>query len=450
MNPQNSFLQNIIVPFLLCMLLFTSYLIFKYNPEIMNQDSYLSVLTKSSDLIDKWVYKESVEPAGPPAEGSGTGSSSAVDRVNHNFVESVSPSFNPPPISSGKFTWQVANGQISMRDNSALHVYQTTGEHMWTFQLPKDQDFSPGSIAFTKGFYILTTLSGQIYGFDPKHGQIHWYRASSHKYFLAPKVVGDNLITFIEEKNGKTWGMEILSPLNGEVLSSIAGLEMPLAADPVIYDELVYFATQSGRLSAVALETGKPIWTTEGSSSFRNSPLMSGERIYVVNEDGLVLGFDRKSGKKVSELDLEASIESSFAHASGAPYVALADSQGALLAIDLKAAKRMWRYQLNMVPPDSAIRLIKLNPSSWSRLGVASAMGGWTVWTYCNASRLCLYDLKTGQLLHRIELKGKPLGTFQFSASPTQLFAPVERAGKRLLSGFEYPESSVDKSSPAQ
>ncbi|MCY3024209.1 MAG: PQQ-binding-like beta-propeller repeat protein [Planctomycetota bacterium] len=61
-----------------------------------------------------------------------------------------------------------------------------------------------------------------------------------------------------------------------------------------VLDNTVYFGTDKGRLYALDTERGRVRWvyTVEGGSRFVGPPLVNGRRVYVVNAEGAILGFD--------------------------------------------------------------------------------------------------------------------------------------------------------------
>ena len=74
--------------------------------------------------------------------------------------------------------------------------------------------------------------------------------------------------------------------------------EMP-AAGAVIFsaaalDNRIYFGTETGRLCAVDAERGFKCWDyqLENKKAFTGSPLINGRMVYIVTQDGRIIGFD--------------------------------------------------------------------------------------------------------------------------------------------------------------
>src|SRR6266487_679097 len=87
-------------------------------------------------------------------------------------------------------------------------------------------------------------------------------------------------------------------PLRVFSLLAFAGFLSMLNVDKILClagsDAIVGGATD-GRVQAFDKRTGRTLWAPEYSSPFSSQPLLSGDRLYLGAEDGMLLAVDQKS-----------------------------------------------------------------------------------------------------------------------------------------------------------
>ncbi|MCB0350777.1 MAG: PQQ-like beta-propeller repeat protein [Bdellovibrionales bacterium] len=444
MNPQRSFIQTLIVPFVIGMWIFSLYLVYKKNPEIMLQETLHHVLSgtnkqtdiramgysKSEDLFDN---EKSKKPS----------------TLSHKYIQTTDETFNNVDLKSSDLHWTTTKSFIIIKEKAKVTVTKLNGELLWTFSPPAELEFTPGRPAHLGSALFLTTKNGRIYSFDLNSGVLIWYIESTNKYFRSPLVHDEKLLLFIEEKINQKWALQILDAKTGENLNKHSQLELPLSGQPIAKDNHFYFATQNGLLRAITIEDGKSSWSTEASSSIRSGPSIINDRIYITNEDGLALGFDRKNGRKVNEVELGSSVQEPLKLVEGTNIVVTVDTNGYLIAADLKAAKRLWRYNLNTAGEQHPFDLYRLSTKSLLLLSFNSEVRGWTAWTACNSTRLCIFDVKSGRMLYRINLKGEPLAQPEFVGADENLIIPIKNEAGAQFVEFRVPETSPAAATPA-
>lgn len=419
------------------------YLVYKKNPEIMNTESLHSTLSGPQKQMDARALNATIR------DNQFTELANlAPSRLSHRYVSADTESFQKIELSSNSIQWTANDNFLLVKESAKVTVAKISGEILWTFSLPGENVFTPGHAPQLGSTLYLTTTSGRIYAFDVTSGQIIWYVQSPLKFFRSPLINKSELLLFAEQESNQYWTLQVLDAQTGAFKKTFSKLELPLSGKPIATGEFVYFATQSGQLSALNLDDGKIAWTTEASSSFHSSPSAIGERIYLTNEDGLALGFDRNNGKKISEIELGASIEEPLKRAEGTNIAITIDTSGNLMAADLSLGKRIWRYNLNMQGTKHHFGLYKLTNKALSQLNFNSTLFGWTVWTACNSTKLCIFDLKDGRLLHRIELRAEPLAQPEFVGADDLLLIPVKNGSGAKIIGFQIPADKTSVSAP--
>jgi hypothetical protein len=435
MNPQHSFIHKLVVPFLIGVLLLSARLVYRHNPEIMDTEPFYQMLVKNRETSESRVAPES-----HVAELLTAKAKVEPGHVSHRYVEAKEENFTPIQWTSNDLDWSATAEQIVAKDKSHVAVYNFKGEMAWSFTPPKGVSLSSGPAAVIGHALFVTSTDGRAYALNLINGQVIWYTANANtSYFHSPIASGKDLVLFIEEKANQLWSVALTNSETGELKNRFGHYELPLAGDPVALDGIIYFATQTGHLMGIQLATGESAWTSVGSSSFRSSPKVTADRIYLTNEDGLALIFDRKNGRKLSEVELDSPLSQAVVPVEGSTMAMTIDSNNNLLAMDLKGTKRLWRYKLNMTGDNNPFRLIRLTQQSFTQLNFASELRGWTAWTPCNSTRICIFDLKNGLLLHRIELKGKPVAQFEWVGENNTLIVPLERDGHVEFVAFDVP-----------
>lgn len=451
MNPQMSFGQMLVLPAIVAIIIFSGYLIFKNNPEIMSPDSYISVLSDSTDdneitvrtkLFDKR-YNEALSASKEQDH------SDKIQRVAHDFV--VDENFHRASLGDEKGDWQQVDNLLIGHSSHTLKIFNDSGDLKWSFIAPTNTTFTHGEwpIAGSGDSKVIyaATEQGAIYAFDVISGQVHWYTRTENKFIFSPFIYGQSLFLPTEVTGGQKWALTPISLKTLEIREAIGPYELPLAGQPLKSEAHYIFATQTGHLNAVDLETEKLKWTATGSSGFRSSPTELGDKIYVGNEDGLVVIYDKKNGKKLHEVELGSAIQTSVHVKDSAGMGSAIDSTGSLITFDSRSTKRLWKYNLGTSASTLPHELLQLTYGSLHKLNFNSELKGWTIWAPCQSTHLCIFDMKKGQLLHRIDLQGALASHFVLNGD-SLLFDVKEKDGywlKKYVVRAKDAQKSGDK-----
>jgi len=443
MNYQISLWDKIAVPFLIGMMFVSAYLVFKNNPEIMNTDTLYQKLSKNRQAAEILIQ---TNPANSKIAVSAVAAPPAAGRASHRLAQASEEDFHSAALSalSPDAADSIDTQMIVHPELGRLFVYNsakgvalinTAGEMIWSFQLPGEQVFSSGPAAIAGTHVWLSTPSGHVYSFIAATGELAWYKVTRSRYLISPTFHNDQLLLFSEDN--QYWNLEILNPASGEEIKRHEKFELPFSGRPIVADNILYFAGQTGHLTAVHLETGKEVWSSKGSSSFRSQPSFIGERIYVANEDGLLLAFDRKNGRKAAEIELGSTILAEVKPLTASGLAFTIDINHYLVGIDLRQNKRLWRYNLNQTGRKFHFDIFRLSQQSLTQLTFNSEIGGATVWTACTDQRICIFDAKSGQLLHRFDAKGKPVSEFF-------VFTDQQNPSRTWVVGAVEPDKATD------
>lgn len=158
---------------------------------------------------------------------------------------------------------------------------------------------------------VARTIDGKIFGLQSSDGKLVWtYEQSVPALTLrgtsAPVIAGNLLVagfdegrlTVIELKTGKmVWDTRIALGSGRTELERMIDID----AEPVVADGIIYVATYQGRLAAVALDSGRIIWTREISSYAGLS--VDDRAVYITGDDSAVWALDRGTGNSLWKQD---------------------------------------------------------------------------------------------------------------------------------------------------
>jgi len=370
------------------------------------------------------------------------GPGSPATRNSHPALSAAPQLIWSAPIGAGDGRRQritadpvVSGGRIFTMDSEAqVTATSTSGQTLWTRSLVPSRDgatdaaggglaLGGGRLFATSGFGELTAIdpatgaviwqqelnavgngaptyhNGVVYlvggdstgwAVDANNGRIRWQLASAptinallggsapavtDKYAVFPYTTGE-LVAASRDGGTRRWDSFVAGRREGYARANVSAV----SGDPVIVGDTVYAGTQSGRLAALALDSGEPRWTAgegplspvtvTGGSVFlvsdRNElvrldaatgervwgvelpfftrsrprkqaevyghygPLVAGGRVIVASNDGLLRFFDPTSGALVRSVEIPGGATSDPVAAGGTLYVVSAD--GKLLA----------------------------------------------------------------------------------------------------------------------
>lgn len=188
---------------------------------------------------------------------SGFGFVAALDAVTGEEVwrvDTTAPVRTPPTAFRG-------NVYLTTITNEFLALNQETGEQIWTFQ------------SFEEKARILSSASP----------------AAAGDLVVAPFSSGE-VVAFIADSGRAVWNETLIQQAR---LTALASLN-DIAGSPVIDRGLVYVVSHGGRLAAIDIRSGQPVW--EVSIASMQMPWVAGDFIYVVSVDAEVACISRENG----------------------------------------------------------------------------------------------------------------------------------------------------------
>ncbi len=443
MNPPPSLLQRLVLPAMVAIMMATGFLIFKKNPEIMSQNSLLSVLNENAqeNELQFQTSENRLTDLQTPTPN--------VTPPHHMTVRlreettSTDPNAGPPPqLLTDRFSAFLQGPALLAHDNTTILALDAmSGRLMWKFELPPSTQLAPGRLAVIGSEVVAGTDAGGLYAFRFSTGQLLWYWQEAVPMIRMPLVYSDKLLLFRSDKK-QSWRVARFDPSKQRIMATYDKFDSQLTATPLVSGNLLIFSTDDGHLQAVDLTTRKTRWSTEGSSNFSCPPVQLGERIYICNEDGYILGYDRKNGRHAGQVELGSKAISPVVLTDAVSIATTIDTSDNLIAFDLKKQKRLWKYSLVSADSEGVPREIMLTHESLKALNYVSPIRGWSVWASCHSSKICIFDLKAGQLLHRIDAGYPLIGNFLLAREDVA-WVPVRSGHHVMLERWSKPSKPV-------
>jgi outer membrane protein assembly factor BamB len=158
----------------------------------------------------------------------------------------------------------------------------------------------------------------------------------------APPAVADT-VAFVPGSKGKLTAVDVHSgaPLWTWSLASRAALGSP-ATDPV--HGLVFVAGSDGTLNAISSYTGKKVWSDQVGGDV-TAPVFGAGRVYVGSSTGTVESVNETTGKTVWSTKLANPVTTSPALDTTAKLVIVGGSKGGLTALSTSGAKK-WTHSV--------------------------------------------------------------------------------------------------------
>lgn len=169
-----------------------------------------------------------------------------------------------------------------------------------------------GAPAVSGGMVYVATRNSTGWAVRAADGRVMWQSdglptSNGVMGVAAPAVAGNTVVFpfssgmlsgFDRDKGQKRWDV----PLTGRRTGYSYATVTDLTGDPVIANGMVYGGTSSGRLAAVALESGKKAWEIDEGAL---SPVVAvGGALFVVTDQNHLLRLNAGSGAKVWDTEL--------------------------------------------------------------------------------------------------------------------------------------------------
>mgnify|MGYP001206704775 CR=1 FL=1 len=293
-----------------------------------------TTLSESINKINPWAGKSGPKPTELQAIQP---SVAARVRWSVNIGKADAHVFTPAVVGSSVYV-AAADGSLARIDDGAV---------VWNIKAAPALSAGVGSDG---RLVVVGTAKGDILAFSAEDGKALWQTKVTSEVLAAPAVSedgvavksGDNRIFLLEIKDGaRKWFYQRATP--SLFLRSFSG--------PVFADRFVFAGFPGGKLMALDVRNGAPVW--EGTVALPKGateldrvadvvslPLFDGGQLCAVAFQGRVACFDLKQGGQVV---WARDFSSSTGIAIEGRYLFAADTKGAVHALDRDNGSSVWK-----------------------------------------------------------------------------------------------------------
>lgn len=256
-------------------------------------------------------------------------------------------------FANGKLFFGTSKGEVIALDLS----HQDTSadnknvKELWRAQLSSEILSRP---VIAKGMLVVKTIDGRVYGLNVKDGNQSWVHDRSVPRLTlrgssTPLISNDIVIiasdsgklSAISLKRGKLlWETTIAVAKGKNQLERVIDMDI----DPVIVDDVIYVAGYQGRIAAVKISSGQLIWRRDFSSY--SGLYVDAFRVYITDVAGQVWALNRYNGSTLWRQDklLRRRLTAPEAHDN---YVVVGDYDGYLHWLNREDGKIIARKNIS-------------------------------------------------------------------------------------------------------
>lgn len=244
----------------------------------------------------------------------------------------------------------VERGVVYVADNggSVLALDGRNGKVIWEVDTEARLSGGPGG---GLGLVLVGTEDAEVIALDSATGEQLWRARVSSEVLATPAVGLDTVV--VHTIDGKLIGLEAAT---GEQRwrfdRKIPILTLRGSSSPVIEGTVAYCGLAGGKLVAVDIRSGTPVWDVSVSvpsgrselerlSDIDGDPLLYGNDIYVATYQGAVASVAQLNGQLNWKHDLSAysGLAADWQH------VYVSDADGVLWALDVDSGRPRWRQE---------------------------------------------------------------------------------------------------------
>lgn len=174
-----------------------------------------------------------------------------------------------------------------MSEAKLLALDVATGESVWVKERERISWASPILAQTPFGPEVILVSEEDVDAYDPRTGDLLWSQACLGGEVAPSPAYSDGLV-FVANEYAMATAIQLTGSADGvqsEILWQYDNY-LPEVSSPVGDGERFYFATSVGDLVCLDAKTGEELWAEEFSEGFYSSPVLVGDRLYVLDVEG--------------------------------------------------------------------------------------------------------------------------------------------------------------------
>lgn len=229
--------------------------------------------------------------------------------------------------------WPLSRGDAQSTGATAERLPANL-EIRWEFSAEEPIDATP---LIVDGRVYLADVNGMLYCLDLKSGQELWRLETGIGFASSPAVDRDLLV--IGDLDGKVYAVDVASgQLRWE--REVGG---EIGSDAAFFEDNVLIASQDGNLYGLARADGSGLWKYETSDQIQCNPSLADDRTFLGGCDGNLHAVSVRDGTAAADpVPLGGPTGSTPAITGNRAILPIMD--GAVVAIDWKSGRELWRY----------------------------------------------------------------------------------------------------------
>ena len=219
------------------------------------------------------------------------------------------------------------------------------GKRLWKV---KTRERLSGGMAAAYGLVVFGTRDGQVIALDAASGEEQWRAQLSSEILAAPAVASGRVIAQTLDGRVSSLSLEA-GDIEWTYETTVPVLTLRGSASPLVIGERVYVAFASGKVAALDVATGVPVWERRVAEPQGRSELdrmididgnliVEGGGVFAATFQGKLAVMEEESGRIFWDRDM------STAHriASHAGTLFIADDVGRIHAVDQRSGSALW------------------------------------------------------------------------------------------------------------
>ncbi|HJO09028.1 MAG TPA: PQQ-binding-like beta-propeller repeat protein [Verrucomicrobiota bacterium] len=195
------------------------------------------------------------------------------------------------------------------------------GTNIWKLSRPKSANWTTATVQKTRtGSELVLLQSGKgIHAVNPENGDVIWHYSDGASTIPSSVLAGGVLYV---PSHGVT-ALELADDGRSFKQKWRSSRLRPATASPLVHRERVYSLNNAGVLTCGDTDSGKRLWQLRLDGPYSGSPVVADNHLYVFNEEGKVQVVDLSvpEGRIAGEMELGEMILCSPAVSNGAIYV---------------------------------------------------------------------------------------------------------------------------------